>query len=45
VQILLDILGGLTAVEVDRASVVLEKNTVADRVPVLAASPRLRSRV
>jgi transcriptional antiterminator RfaH len=40
VQILLDILGGPTSVEVDRASVVLEKNTVADRVPILAAFSR-----
>jgi transcriptional antiterminator RfaH len=40
VQILLDVLGGPTSVEMDRASIVLEKNTVADRVPVLAASPR-----
>jgi transcriptional antiterminator RfaH len=45
VQILLEILGGLTSVEVDRASVVLEKNTMADRVPILAASPRERLRV
>ena len=45
VQILLDILGGPTSVEVDRASVVLEKNTVADRVPILAAIPRERLRV
>jgi transcriptional antiterminator RfaH len=45
VQILLDILGGPTSVEVDRSSVVLEKNTVADRVPILAASSRERLRV
>jgi transcriptional antiterminator RfaH len=45
VQILLHILGGPTSVEVDRSSVVLGKNTVADRVPVLAASPRERVRV
>jgi transcriptional antiterminator RfaH len=45
VQILLDILGGPTSVEVDRASVVLEKNTVADRVPILAAFSRERLRV
>jgi transcriptional antiterminator RfaH len=44
VQILLDILGGPTSVEVDRASVVLERNTVADRVPILAASSRERLR-
>ncbi len=37
VQILLDILGGPTPVEVDRSSVVLERNTVADRAPILAA--------
>ena len=40
VQILLDVLGGPTSVEVDRTSVVADKNTVADRAPVLAASPR-----
>jgi transcriptional antiterminator RfaH len=40
VQILLDVLGGPTSVEVDRASIVLEKNTVADRAPALAASSR-----
>ena len=45
VQILLDILGGPTSVEVDRASVVLERNTVADRMPILAASPREKLRV
>jgi len=33
-------LGGPTSVEMDRASIVLEKNTVADRAPILAASPR-----
>ena len=36
VQVLLDILGGPTPVEVDRGSVVLERNSVADRAPVLA---------
>ena len=36
VQVLLEILGGLTQVEVDRSSVVLESDTVADRAPVLA---------
>lgn len=36
VQVLLDILGGPTPVEVDRGSVVLERNTVADRAPILA---------
>jgi transcriptional antiterminator RfaH len=45
VQILLDILGGPTSVEVDRASVVSGKDTMADRIPVLAASPRARLRV
>jgi transcriptional antiterminator RfaH len=45
VQILLEILGGPTSVEVDRASVVLENDTVASRVPNLAASPRERLRV
>lgn len=42
VQILLDILGGPTPVEVDRSSVVLERNTVADRAPILAA-PQLET--
>lgn len=42
VQILLDVLGGPTPVEVDRVSIVLEKNTVADWAPILAASPRER---
>ena len=37
VQVLLDILGRPTPVEVDRASVVLERNTLADLAPVLAA--------
>jgi transcriptional antiterminator RfaH len=37
VQILLDILGGPTSVEVDRASVISGKDTMAARVPVLAA--------
>lgn len=37
VQVLLDILGRPTAVEVDRGSVALEKNTIADLVPLLAA--------
>jgi transcriptional antiterminator RfaH len=45
VQILLEILGGPTAVEVDRASVVLENDTVASRMPILAAAPRERLRV
>jgi transcriptional antiterminator RfaH len=38
VQVLLDILGGPTPVEVDRCAVVVEKDTVADWVPVLAAA-------
>lgn len=42
VQILLDILGGPTSVEVDRASVVSGKDTMAGRVPVLAAPQRAR---
>jgi len=42
VQILLDILGGPTSVEVDRASVVSGKDTMAARVPILAAPPRAR---
>jgi len=37
VQVLLDILGGPTLVEVDRRSVVLANNTLADLAPVLAA--------
>ncbi len=41
VQVLLDILGRPTTVEVDRRSVILEKNTVADMVPFLAAPHRL----
>lgn len=45
VQILLEVLGGPTSVEVDRASVVLEKNTVADRAPFLAAPSRQKARV
>ncbi len=37
VQILLEILGRPTSVEVDRRMIRLEKNTVADLVPLLAA--------
>lgn len=37
VQVLLDILGRPTPVEVDRASLILERNTLADLAPVLAA--------
>ena len=40
VQVLLDILGRPTAVEVDRRFVALEKNTMADLVPLLAAQPQ-----
>jgi transcriptional antiterminator RfaH len=36
VQVLLDILGRPTPVEVDRTSVILERNTLADLAPVLA---------
>ncbi len=45
VQILLDILGGPTSVEMARDSVVLEKNTMADRLPILAAVHRERPRI
>lgn len=38
VEVLLDILGRPTAVEVDRKSLVLERNTVADMAPFLAAA-------
>jgi transcriptional antiterminator RfaH len=37
VQVLLEVLGGPTPVEVERSAVVLERNTLADFVPVLAA--------
>lgn len=37
VQVLLDVLGGPTPVEVERKTVVLERSTLADFVPVLAA--------
>jgi len=37
VQVLLEVLGGPTPVEVERSAVVLERNTIADFVPVLAA--------
>jgi len=37
VQVLLEVLGGPTPVEVERSAVALEKNTLADFVPVLAA--------
>jgi transcriptional antiterminator RfaH len=45
VQILLDILGRPTSVEVDRASVVSGKDTMAARIPVLAAPSQGRLRV
>jgi transcriptional antiterminator RfaH len=37
VQVLLQVLGGPTPVEVERSAVVLERSTLADFVPVLAA--------
>jgi transcriptional antiterminator RfaH len=37
VQVLLDILGRPTPVEVDRTSVILERNSLADLAPILAA--------
>jgi transcriptional antiterminator RfaH len=45
VQILLEILGGPTSVEVDRASVITGKDTMAARVPVLAAPLQARVRI
>jgi transcriptional antiterminator RfaH len=45
VQVLLDILGRPTPVEVPRASVALERDTLADRVPLLAAPHREMLRV
>jgi transcriptional antiterminator RfaH len=45
VQILLEILGGPTSVEVDRASVITGKDTMAARVPVLAAPLHARVRI
>ena len=45
VQVLLDILGRPTAVEVDRKSVASENNTLADLVPHLAAPGRELLRV
>jgi transcriptional antiterminator RfaH len=44
VQVLLDILGRPTAVEVDRGIVALAKNTIADLVPLLAASQQVMLR-
>ena len=43
VQVLLDMLGRPTPVEVDRSSVVLERRTLADLAPMLAASGGGRS--
>ena len=40
VQVLLDILGRPTPVEVDRTSVILERNSLADLAPILAAPIR-----
>lgn len=40
VQVLLDILGRPTPVELDRNSVILERHALADLAPVLAASAR-----
>lgn len=40
VQVLLDVLGGPTPVEVNRCSVVLVKNTLAELAPILAAPGR-----
>jgi len=40
VQVLLDVLGGPTPVEVERRSIALDRSTLADLVPLLAA-PRL----
>jgi transcriptional antiterminator RfaH len=37
VQVLLEVLGGMTPVEVNRCSVVLVKNSLAELVPILAA--------
>ena len=42
VQVLLDMLGRPTPVEVDRSSVVLERHTLADLAPILAAPFRGR---
>jgi transcriptional antiterminator RfaH len=40
VQVLLDILGRPTPVEVDRGSVILERNSLADLAPILAVPVR-----
>jgi hypothetical protein len=44
VRTLLDISGGPTSAEVDRAPVVTRKNAMATRIPVLAVTPRTISR-
>ena len=38
VQVLLDFLGRPTPVEIPRASITIERDSMADRVPLLAAS-------
>jgi len=43
VQVLLEILGRPTAMEIPRASVAFEKHAVVDRVPLLAAPHRVMS--
>jgi len=43
VQVLLEVLGGPTPVEVERSAVVLERNTLAEFVPVLAATSQSRN--
>jgi transcriptional antiterminator RfaH len=45
VQVLLDILGRTTMVEVDRRAVVLENSCVADRIPLLAVPQRAMLRI
>ncbi len=44
-QILLDILGQPTSVEVGQNSVIQQRNTVADMAPILAAAPAHRERL
>ena len=38
VQVLLDFLGRPTPVEISRASIAIERNSIADRIPLLAAA-------
>jgi transcriptional antiterminator RfaH len=45
VQILLEILGQPTSVEVGQHSVMQQKNTVADMAPILAAAPSRQERL